>query len=160
MSNISDDVDIKRAIENRLYWDDHLNESEIHVRVAEGNVALEGTVPTSGAQEAAAKHAEELPGVSTVKNKLTIWNSQQTKEHTDTELAHTIRRVLTWEMAIGDQPVTVWVDAGTVTLEGVVESNSARQNVEERLRNITGVTHVINHLTVSPAITPGSAHVE
>ena len=144
-----DDAVIKKTVEDRLYWDRHVNESEIHVRVVDGEIALEGTVPTPQAQEVVVEHAEALPEVNAVENKLTVWNSGRAKDHTDAELARTIHKVLTWNSTMGGTSVVVHVNGGEVTLTGTVESESTRQNIEQRIQKITGVLRVFNQLTVT-----------
>jgi osmotically-inducible protein OsmY len=148
MSKTSDDAEIKKVVEDRLYWDKHVNESEIHVRVADGKVVLEGTVPTSQAQEVVAEHAEAFPGVDGVKNKLTVWESGSPKNHSDADLLSRIQKVVTWNPALGDEPIAITVESGEVTVTGSVNADWKQQQVEKLICTMTGVLRVHNQLRV------------
>jgi osmotically-inducible protein OsmY len=47
--------------------------------------------------------------------------------------------------------ITVEVNNGTVTLKGSVNSQQQRSDIESKVRNITGVTQVVNNLEVASA---------
>jgi osmotically-inducible protein OsmY len=47
--------------------------------------------------------------------------------------------------------ITVEVNNGTVTLKGSVNSQQQRSEIESKVRNITGVTQVVNNLEVASA---------
>lgn len=147
-----DDTQIQKAVEDRLYWDAQINESEVHIRVADGEVALEGTVPSATAQSVAEEHAEALPGVTHVANKLTIWDSQRPTEHSDAELARILRHTVTWETVEGPGGVQVQVNGGVVTLMGEVPTDQARRALVARIQQVTGVLRVVDQLTVTPVI--------
>jgi osmotically-inducible protein OsmY len=47
--------------------------------------------------------------------------------------------------------ITVEVNNGTVTLKGAVNSQQQRSDIESKVRNITGVTQVVNNLEIASA---------
>jgi BON domain len=47
--------------------------------------------------------------------------------------------------------ITVEVNNGTVTLKGSVNSQQQRSDIESKVRNITGVTQVVNNLEIASA---------
>ena len=72
---------------------------------------------------------------------------------TDQDLAQRITSSLREDSSLaGTVPnVTVEVNKGTVTLKGSVNSQQQRSDIESKVRNITGVTQVVNNLEVASA---------
>jgi hypothetical protein len=66
------DERIREDVCDRLSMDDDIDASEIDVRVENGEVTLEGTVPTRSMKHQAEDLAEDLPGVKDVHNKLRV----------------------------------------------------------------------------------------
>jgi len=72
---------------------------------------------------------------------------------TDQALAQRITSSLREDSSLaGTAPnITVEVNNGTVTLKGSVNSQQQRSDIESKVRNITGVTQVVNNLEVASA---------
>jgi osmotically-inducible protein OsmY len=67
---------------------------------------------------------------------------------TDTEIAQAVRRTLEWDVFVPDEGIICTVTDGYVTLEGVVDRLSQRDDAERAVRNLTGVKAVANKITI------------
>lgn len=72
---------------------------------------------------------------------------------TDQALAQRIASSLREDSTLAETApnITVEVNNGTVTLKGSVNSQQQRSDIESKVRNITGVTQVVNNLEVASA---------
>jgi osmotically-inducible protein OsmY len=71
---------------------------------------------------------------------------------TDTEIAHAVVNNLKWDVEVPEENITVTVDHGLITLSGTVEWNYQRAAAQRAVGSLTGVTGVINRITlVKPA---------
>ena len=62
-----------------------------------------------------------------------------------------VANALHWDFAIPRHRVTAEVDAGVVTLHGIVERAYQRSHVEAIVRRVSGVTDVKNKIAVRAA---------
>jgi osmotically-inducible protein OsmY len=62
-----------------------------------------------------------------------------------------VANALHWDLAIPRHRVTAEVDAGVVTLRGIVERAYQRSHAEAIVRGVTGVTGVKNKIAVRAA---------
>lgn len=68
---------------------------------------------------------------------------------TDAEIAESVRRALLWDRIVPECRIRSTVaDHGTVTLTGTVPLLAQRDAAERAVRNLEGVRHVVNELTV------------
>ncbi len=112
----------------------------IQVEVDGDEVTLSGWVRTPTMKHMASVLAHEIPGVSTVRNKLFV----------DDELEREVALALESEPSLEDDFPGIHVDvlAGIVTLWGEVTSEIEREKAEEIASRIPGVRKVINDLRV------------
>jgi osmotically-inducible protein OsmY len=73
----------------------------------------------------------------------------------DTEIAHAVRNALEWDVFVPDRNIQSTVSHGWVTLTGMVETVSERDDAARAVRNFTGVRGVdkqitVRHLRVAP----------
>jgi osmotically-inducible protein OsmY len=62
-----------------------------------------------------------------------------------------VANALHWDLAIPRHRVTAQVDAGVVTLRGIVERAYLRSHAESIVRRVSGVTGVKNQIAVRAA---------
>jgi len=67
---------------------------------------------------------------------------------TDSELAAFITNILKWHVAVDDTKIKVYVENGVVTLEGTVNWDFQRQDVETMVRCLPDVRRLDNLLAV------------
>jgi osmotically-inducible protein OsmY len=153
------DARIHHDVIEELAWDPHVDETEVGVEVDRGVVTLTGTV-TSWAKRAAAQDAaRRVVGVLDVANNIQV-KRPGGLDRTDTEIAQAVRQALEWDVFVEHERIQSSVTDGRVTLEGAVDRLSQRDDVERAVRNLTGVTAVVNKITLatSPSTNEHAAH--
>ena len=147
------DSEIREDVINELRWDAQITEPEaIGVAVQDGAVTLTGHVPTYAQRVAAARAAERVYGVKAVANELEVKLSGGPRD--DSEIARAIAHVLDWNVDVPEGKVHAQVSHGWVTLEGEVEYEYQRHEVERMVRNVKGVVGVTDLITVKPPVSP------
>jgi osmotically-inducible protein OsmY len=144
------DAQIHHDVLEELKWDSRVDETEVGVQVAGGVVTLTGTVPSWAKRVAAQEAARRVIGVLDVANDIQV-KVPGGLARTDTEIAQAVRRVLEWDVFVPEDKITSTVTDGWVTLDGVVERWSERNDAERAVRNLAGVKIVVNKITVKAA---------
>lgn len=145
------DNQIQKDVMEELSWEPFLNESEIGVAVKNGIVTLSGIVDTFSKKLSAEKAAKRVAGVRAVAEDIQVGVSPNYRK-TDTEIAETVLNALKWNTTIPDNKIQVKVENGNVKLEGEVEWEYQRVNARRAIENITGVSSVINLISVKPKL--------
>jgi osmotically-inducible protein OsmY len=150
---VKSDNDIRDDVINELQWDPQITEAEaIGVAVTDGAVTLTGHVATYAERLAAARAAERVYGVKAVANDLKVTLSGAPRD--DTDIARAIAHVLEWNVQVPEGKVQARVQDGWVMLEGEVEYEYQRHEVERMVRNVRGVVGVTDLITVKPPVSP------
>lgn len=71
-----------------------------------------------------------------------------------TDVGVEVANALHWDLAIPRHRVTAQVDAGVVTLRGIVEKAYLRSHAESIVRRVSGVTGVKNNIAVRASEEP------
>jgi osmotically-inducible protein OsmY len=142
------DIQIKTDVLSELKWDPTVDETEVGVQVKRGVATLTGTIGSYAKRLAAIDAAHRVFGVLDVvddmKVKLpTVW------ERTDQDIANAVRNALKWDVTVPDQKIKSTVSKGVVTLEGAVDNWMERYNCEKAIHRLTGVTSVVNKITIN-----------
>lgn len=143
------DAEIHREVLDELKWDPRVDDTEVGVQVTGGVVTLTGTVSSWAKRVAAQEAAHRVIGVHDVANDVQV-KVPGGLTRSDTEIAQAVRHALAWDVFVSEERITSTVTNGAVTLEGVVDGWSERNDAERAVRNLTGVKCVVNKLTVKP----------
>jgi osmotically-inducible protein OsmY len=143
------DADIQQAVLREFKWDTRVDETDVGVEVDSGVVTLTGTVDGWGKRLAAQEAAHRVIGVLDVANDIQV-KVPGTAGRTDTEIARAVRQALEWDIFVPESRIRSTVSGGQVTLEGEVEFWSQRDDAEKAVRNLLGVRHVANLITIKP----------
>jgi osmotically-inducible protein OsmY len=73
-------------------------------------------------------------------------------ERTDTELAQAALAALKWNTTVPNERVTVTVKGGEVTLNGTLDWPHQKDAAARAVRNLAGVTSVINSIIIQPRV--------
>ena len=147
------DSEIREDVINEMRWDPQITEPEaIGVAVQDGAVTLTGHVSTYAQKLAAARAAERVYGVKAVANDLEVKLSGTLRD--DSDIARAIAHVLEWNVQVPGDKVHARVSSGWVTLDGEVEYEYQRHEVERMVRNVRGVVGVTDLITVKPPVSP------
>lgn len=140
----NDDVDLRQAVEIRLYLDPLVNANDIDVHSEDGLIQLRGRVQNLVQKQRASELAETRRGVRSVVNLLEVVPVPRA----DDVIAEDV------ENALNDRPgsETYEIDAtvvdGVVTLTGEVGSWSLKQLAATIAAGVLGVRDVVNEIDV------------
>jgi osmotically-inducible protein OsmY len=147
------DAEIRDDVINELHWDPQVTEPEaIGVAVKDGAVTLTGHVPSYAEKLAAARAAERVYGVKAVANDLKVQLSRAPRD--DSDIAKAIAHILEWNVQIPEGKVHARVENGWVTLDGEVDYDYQKREVERMVNHVRGVAGVRNFITVRPPASP------
>jgi osmotically-inducible protein OsmY len=153
------DAQIRDDVIEELRWDPQIIEPDaIGVAVMDGAVTLTGHVPSFAEKLAAARAAERVYGVKAVANDLKVKLAGSPRD--DSDIARAIAHVLEWNVQIPEGQVRARVENGLVTLDGEVEHDYQRHEVERMVRQVRGVTGVLDNIKVTPPVSPESVQAE
>ena len=147
------DAQLKDDVLEELRWDPQISDADaIGVGVKDGAVILSGHVPSYAEKLAAAQAAERVNGVKAVANDLKVERPGTPRD--DVDIAKAIAHVLEWNVQVPEDRVHATVEHGWVTLEGNVDHDHQRREVERMARRVRGVTGLLNNITVRPPANP------
>ena len=144
---IKTDAQIQQDVLKELDWDPRVEETEVGVSVQHGVVTLSGTVTSWAKRMAAQEAAHRVAGVLDVANDIIV-KIPGGLGRSDTEIAHAVRNALEWDVFVPDKDIQSTVSNGWVTLTGMVETVSERDDAARAVRNLVGVRGVDNQITV------------
>jgi osmotically-inducible protein OsmY len=143
------DAEIRDDVINELHWDPQITDPEaIGVAVTDGAVTLTGNASTYAEKLAASRAAQRVYGVKAVANELKVKLSGSPRD--DSDIAAAIAHVLEWDVQVPEGKVHARVQDGWVTLDGEVEYDFQRREVERMVRQVRGVIDVTDTITVKP----------
>ena len=121
-------------------------EDNVKVKAHDGVVTLSGTVQDKDARALAEDTVENLPGVTSVKNNVTIKSS--VTEHSDAWITLKIRGQLLVKGNVSATTTTVTSKDGVVTLAGTANNLAQKELTEVYAKEIDGVKSVKNEIVV------------
>ncbi|MFP4557315.1 MAG: BON domain-containing protein [Bacteroidales bacterium] len=139
---------IKQDVIDQLIWDDRINANEIAVKVQEGVVKLEGTVPSYAVKKVAEEDASNINGVIKITNSLKVTNPDNTGNISDTAIKENVQSRLLWDTRLNSSAITVEVLDKVVILLGSVYSYWEKTLAEDIAVTSVGVLWVDNKLSV------------
>jgi osmotically-inducible protein OsmY len=147
------DAQVREDVVLELRWDPRIPDPEaIGVAIKDGAVTLAGHTSTYAEKLAAVRAAERVYGVKAVANDLSVRLSGSPRD--DSDIATAIAHVLENNVQIPDGQVQAQVQAGWVTLEGEVEHDFQRREVERMVRHVWGVVGVTDFITINAPVRP------
>lgn len=146
------DSDIKKDVEAELKWSPDVNDTDIAVKVNSGEVTLSGYARNYYEKVQAEMAVKRVMGVAAVANDLEV--RSLTGAPTDPEIARAALSALQFALPWTSQNIKPVVQKGWITLEGTVEWHYQRQQAENVVRLLNGVTGVSNSIRIEPKIAP------
>lgn len=145
------DSDIRVDVENELRWDPSLDEKGIFVKVDNGVVTLQGSVPHFSDRWRAEEVTKRVAGVQAIANDIEV-KIPKPGERSDTDIAAAAVNALKWHFALESSDVKAVVKQGWVTLSGHVSHGYQKTVAESAVRYLLGVKGVFNDIEVRPAV--------
>jgi osmotically-inducible protein OsmY len=139
--------DIREAVEAELKYDPLIDPGDITVVNINGDVALDGTVPSYPQYLEAAAAALRVAGVKNVHNHLEVVLSDDDYRD-DAMLTTAANNALTLNITVPGGVEATAVD-GNVTLTGVVTYGRQREAAELAVSGLTGVRNVRDDIDIS-----------
>lgn len=142
-SAFKSDNDLAQEIVKALRWNYSIPDDKIVVKVEDGHVTLEGSVPWDYQRQAARKEVARIIGVKGISNNLTL--QSQAKDALEKE---TIENAIARHWSLESEDIYVRVKDNTVTLTGSVDSLYQKEEAEKIAWKAPGVQQVENLLEV------------
>ena len=139
--------DIREAVNAELKFDPLVDDADIHVVNANGEVALNGTVPSYPQYLEAAAAAHRVGGVKNVHNHLEVVLPDQDFRD-DAMLTTAANNALTLNVTVPDG-VEATAEDGNVTLTGTVGYGQERAAAERAVSGLIGLRNVRNDIEVA-----------
>lgn len=144
--------DIREAVERELSFDPLVDDSDIAVTNINGDVALNGTVPSYPQYLEAAAAARRIAGVWKLRNHLEVMLPADDYRD-DAMLTTTANDALTLSIAV-PEGVKATANVGDITLTGTVSYGSERTAAEQAVTYLTGVRNVRDDIAISTDADP------
>jgi osmotically-inducible protein OsmY len=147
------DIEIQKNVMDELSWTPLLNAGEIGVAVKNGIVTLSGFVDSYPKKIKAERAVRKVSGVRGIAENIEVRLTENDKKD-DSEIAQAVLYELNWHCNLDPQKIKVFVEDGTVTLEGIVNWDFQRESAAKTIWNIKGVTGIINNIRLTDAPQP------
>jgi osmotically-inducible protein OsmY len=144
---MSQTKDIRDAVESELSCDPLVDDSDISVKNINGDVALNGTVPSYPQYLEAAAAARRVAGVKKLQNHLEVV-LPPADDRDDATLTTAANNALTLNVAVPDG-VEATAKDGNITLTGTVSHGAERTAAEQAVAVLTGVRNVKDDIATS-----------
>lgn len=140
---MKNNAELQKDVQDAIKWEPLLNTAEIDVTVKDGVVTLTGTVDSYSKKSEAEDTVKNVAGVKSIIEKIEIKFSSDWVKKDDNEIATEVENALKWT-----DKVNVKVEKGWVTLEGELERNYQKEAAKNAVKNLLGVTGVINNIKI------------
>jgi osmotically-inducible protein OsmY len=140
-------TDIRRAVEAELKFDPLVDDADVHVANMNGDVALNGTVPSYPQYLEAAAATQRISGVKNVFNHLQVV-LPDADYRDDAMLTTAANNALALNVTVPDG-VEATAQDGNLTLTGTVEYGAERAAAEQAVAGLTGVRNVRDDIEIS-----------
>jgi osmotically-inducible protein OsmY len=140
-------TDIREAVEAELKFDPLVDDADVHVMNMNGDVALNGTVPSYPQYLEAAAAAQRMAGVKNVHNHLQVV-LPDADFRDDAMLTTAANNALMLNVTVPDG-VEATAEDGNLTLTGTVGYGAERAAAELAVAGLTGVRNVRDEIEIS-----------
>jgi len=146
------DERIEISARNSYVFKTYLKDDAIKIDSKNGIVTLTGSVAAPFHKSMAQDTVENLPGVKSVNNQLTV-KGESPAEHSDAWIGTKVKTTLLYHRNVRGTKTEVNVKDGVVTLTGEASSLAQKELTTEYVKDVEGVKEVKNQMTVakSPA---------
>ncbi|MBS0421231.1 MAG: BON domain-containing protein [Proteobacteria bacterium] len=146
------DTDIKKDVEAELRWSPDVDETDIAVKVNDGEVTLSGFTDSYLSKYQAEIATRRIKGAAAVANDIAV--KPLSGAPTDPQIARAAVQILKTELPTCWEQIKPVVKEGHVSLEGTVEWHYQRERAESAVRHLAGVVGVRNSIKIRPSLAP------
>ena len=145
------DEELKKNIEDSIYWNNRLDYSKIDVIVNNKIVTLIGSVNSFWKKNLAEDLAYSMKGTANVINKISVVPTRSVQDH---NIAESINGALERNPKVNVNDIDIKINEGMVTLSGKVNSWEANNAAYEAAKYAKGVVDVTNEIVVTQDVQP------
>jgi hyperosmotically inducible periplasmic protein len=157
----TEDATITSKVRTALVLSKQVSPFDIQVKTTQGQVSLDGEVPSEQIKAVAGAIVQDTSGVKEVHNNLGINPSTSRNLETerlgdrvaDLEIRTMVSEGLSQNTELAAKPITTDVKDRTVTLSGTVQTANERSAAEQIAWQVAGVQGVTDHLVATNAET-------
>lgn len=149
---MKNDRQIQKDVMAALEYSPAIMSEHIGVAVENAVVTLSGTVSSYAEKYAAEKTCYRVHGVKAVADEIEV-RLPGTHERSDSAIAQAAADTLAWNVLV-PASVQVYVEKGRLILRGHVDWDFQRTAAEKALRNLTGITELVNHISIQKHVQP------
>ena len=157
---MSQTKDVREAVEDELSYDQLIDAANITVKNMNGDVALNGTVPSFPQYLEAASAARRVAGVKAVHNHLEVALPPENYRD-DATLTTMANNALTLDITVPDG-IEATARNGNVTLTGTVSFGTQMAAAERAVTGLAGVRNLRDDIDISNDVDPAdlALHVQ
>jgi osmotically-inducible protein OsmY len=150
------DKKLRHEVECQLESDSRVNAADISVAVKNGILTLSGHVRSHAEKRMAESAAQRVCGVRAIADEVEVVFPGSTAR-TDHEIAEACVNALDARY-IGalDEKIRIVVSKGWVTASGQVSWQFVKEAALKAIRELAGVTNIIDNITIKRGVSPGS----
>ena len=142
----------------KLRFEPGLDQSDITVAIKNKNgidniVVLGGKVETYAEKQIAEEAVEKIETVRGVANELEVDISSKDKK-SDADIVQAALTSLKWTVLVPHEKIKVAAEKGCITLVGEVDYHYQKDRAYGAVKNLPGVTYVINEIKITTHISP------
>ena len=145
------DMSLRQNVLDELEFDPAVDATKIGVAIDKGVVILSGHVGSYAEKIAAERIVQRVKGVRGVAQEIEVRYPNENK-NADDEIAQRAAKILEWDSTVPPGKIKVKVEKGWITLSGEAEWQFQRQAAEAAVRKLSGVSGVMNMITVRPRV--------
>ena len=141
------DANIRHDVENELRWDPSLDEKGILIKVDDGVVSLQGSVPHFSDRWTAEEVTKKVAGVRAIANDIEV-KIPNPGERSDSDIAAAAANALKWHFALESSESSARRQTGLGHPSGHVSYGYQKTIAESAVRYLLGVKGVFNDIEV------------
>ena len=145
-------VELQHDVLDELQYEPSIEAAAIGVTAQEGILTLTGTVKSYSEKVSAMQAAIRISGVKAVVDEIAVMVPHADKRD-DESIAQAAVQALEWDVQVPHTRIMVKVERGRITLEGEVDHKYQQIVALNAVRNLNGVTGVVNSIRVKPTAT-------
>jgi len=150
------DSQLRQNIIDELEFDPSFDAAHIGVVVDDNVVSLTGHVKSYAEKVAAIAAAQRVKGVRAIAENIEVRHPFQ-KQTSDDQIAKRATDILSWDVLVPKDAISVLVQDGWVTLSGRVDWYYNKTAAEDDIRKLSGVCGVTNKITIKqPSVDPSN----
>jgi osmotically-inducible protein OsmY len=152
-------------VKTTLLFHRNVRATKTDVNVTDGVVTLSGKASSQAQKDLTTEYAEDVEGVKSVQNDMTITRTEAPQKETigekvdDASITAQVKSALLSHRSTSAVKTKVSTTDGVVTVGGVAKNAAEKSLVTKLVTDINGVSSVVNNMTIAAPVSAGNALV-